>query len=129
VQWLVEVAGVDVSSTWGDYKHSALHALSTGWLSDEATVTQLIKTLIGLGANIKMTTSSGATVLHTAIFNAKSTVLEQLVTQCNSSSIRAQLIAHPRSGAHNTSCSNTDKTREMAAMPEEYTHEDTIELQ
>jgi ankyrin repeat protein len=94
VQWLVEVAGADVNSTWGDYKHSALHAVSNRWHSDHDTSVQLIETLTELGVDINMTTSSGATVLHTAALNQNSTVLKALVELCNSNRTETPLIAH-----------------------------------
>jgi ankyrin repeat protein len=100
VQWLVKVAGVDVNSTWGEYKHSALHILSNSWLSDERAITQLITTLMSLGADISMTTSSGATILHAAALNQNEMVLEQLVTLCNSDMTEAPLIAHQDHQGH-----------------------------
>jgi hypothetical protein len=93
VQWLVEVAGVDDHRTWGDYKHSALHATGNRWYSEYNINCQMVKTLTKLGADINMTTSSGATVLHTAALNQNKAVLEQMVTLCNKCNTKTPLIA------------------------------------
>jgi hypothetical protein len=100
LQWLCEVAGADVNNTGGDGKYSALHAASTGWCRQLDINAQLVATLAELGADLYVTTSSGATVLHTAALSQNTTALEHLVTLCNCDSTEAPLIAQQDDQGH-----------------------------
>jgi ankyrin repeat protein len=82
VRWLVSTAGADVNVVWGWKKWSALHAVCKRNWRD--TDTELITTLLDLGADVRLATSSGDTVLHTAVSEAAVAVLEAVVVYCNS---------------------------------------------
>lgn len=83
IRWLVSTAGADVNVVWGSKQWSCLHAVCKKmWHSTDAA---MIKTLLDLGADIGLTTSSGDTVLHTAVSEGAVAVLEAVVLYCNSS--------------------------------------------
>jgi hypothetical protein len=80
IHWLVSPAGADVNVVWGWKRWSALHAVCTRRWHD--TDAEMISTLLNLGADIRLTTRSGETVLHTAVSEATIAVLEAVVLYC-----------------------------------------------